>query len=205
MTCHHCRHAQEIGRLAENPSEQERLRLAAICSRCRLGADLPGDGSVSLDAITDGTLDRVAEVAHTHRTAYTFDPGEIDEAEASTDAATQTRDALTTLLSCVAALPYEEVARLAKIADVFKTLTRQEFEIVAHLLNGGTMTSYAAAYGLLKQTAFARMKMLFRKHPVFLSIANGKLGRGAGGRKAGGEAAQRRIEQQALFEPERCC
>ena len=172
MTCHKCRHNREIARLRE------------ICSKCRLGEDLAGDGSISLDAIHDGTVGRVAEVAPNHPTSYTYDPGEIDEPRQELTAETRMNDALTTLLACVAALPYEQVARLAKVADVFRTLTRPEFEIVAHLLNGGTMTSYARAKGLTKQTAFARIKALFKAHPVFRAIANGGLGQGKGGRIA---------------------
>ena len=172
MTCHNCRHNREIERLRE------------ICSKCRLGEEVAGDGSVSLDAIHDGTIDRVAKVAPNHPTSYTYDPGEIDEPRQEPDPATRARDALTTLLACVAALPYEQVAKLSKVAGVFQTLTRPEFEIVAHLLNGGTMISYAEANGLTKQTAFARIKALFKARPVFRAIANGGLMRGKGGRQA---------------------
>ena len=172
MTCAKCRHNREIARLRE------------ICSKCRLGGEIAGDGSVSLDAIHDGTVDRLAKVAPNHPTSYTFDPGEIDEPRREPDPATRTRDALTTLLACVAALPYEQVAQLVKIADTFKTLTRQEFEIVAHFLNGGTMIGYAEAHGLTKQTAFARIKSLFTTRPIFKAIANGGLTHGKGGRVA---------------------
>lgn len=179
MTCTKCKHNREIARLAE-----EQARLREICSKCRLGEEIAGDGSVSLDAIHDGTVDRVAKVAPNHPTSYTFDPGTIDEPQKEPDAEARTNDALTTLLACVASLPYEQVVRLAKVADVFQTLTRPEFEIVAHLLNGGTMIEYAAAHGLTKQTAFARIKALFKSRPVFKAIANGGLTHGKGGRVA---------------------
>lgn len=179
MTCTKCKHTREIARLAE-----EQARLREICSKCRLGEDLAGDGSVSLDAIHDGTVDRVANVATNHPTSYTYDPGEIDEPRREPDAETRANDALTTLLACVAALPYEQVARLAKVADVFQNLTRPEFEIVAHFLNGGTMIGYAEAHGLTKQTAFARIKALFKARPIFKAIANGGLTHGKGGRVA---------------------
>ena len=78
---------------------------------------------------------------------------------------------------------------------MFRGLTRQEFGIVAHLLNGGTMTGYAEANGLTKQTAFARIKALFRAHPAFRAIANGGLTHGKGGRKA----APRAVTQPDLF------
>ena len=189
MTCWKCRHSREIARLTE---EQERLR--KICSKCRLGEDLAGDGSVSLDTIHDGTIARIANVAPNAPTSYTYDPAEIDEPQQEPDAETRTKDALTTLLACVAALPYEQIGRLAQLAEVFQSLTRSEFEIVAHFLNGGTMISYAEAHGLKKQTAFARIMALFKAHPIFKAIANGKMLRGKGGR-----VAKRRPEYQTDF------
>ena len=190
MTCAKCRHNREIARLA---GEQARLR--DICSKCRLGEEIAGDGSVSLDAIHDGTLSRVASVSPERSTAYTFDPCETEERMQEPDEGTRTKDALATLLACVAALPYEHVARLAKVAEVFRGLTRQEFGIVAHLLNGGTLIGYAESNGISKQTAFARIKALFKSRPVFRSIANGGLTRGKGGR-----AAQQAVCQGDFFD-----
>lgn len=169
MTCTRCKHNREIARLAE-----EQARLRGICSQCHLGEGVAGSGRVSLDAIQDGTVARIVKVAPNHAP---FEPGEIDEPSREPDAETQTRDTLQTLLACVAALPYEQVSRLVQIADIFKTLTRRQFEIVAHLLNGGTVTDYAKANGLSKQTASARMKALFKAHPVFQSISHGKCGK----------------------------
>jgi len=179
MTCNRCRHNREIARLV-----QEQGRLREICSKCRLGDDIQGDASVSLDTIQDGTLGRVVKVAPNVSTSYTFDPGTIDERPGAVDEKTQTMDALTTLLACVASLPYAQLARLVAVAKVFEQLERQEFEIVAHLLGGGTMIGYAEAHGLTKQTAHARIKTLFRKFPIFRSIATGLLTHGKGGRQA---------------------
>ena len=82
MTCHHCRHSRKIAHLDEIPDEAEReaerARLRAICVECQQGEQLPGDGRISLDAIIDGTADRLLDVAPNVATAYTFDPGEID-------------------------------------------------------------------------------------------------------------------------------
>ncbi len=174
MTCHKCRHNREIARLAE---EQSRLR--EICSKCRLGEDLAGDNSISTDSITDGFLDHYNQTAPNHELISTFDPNQIDEPQPESDEATKTRDALTTLLACAAVLPFDLIVPLAK---AFNKLKREDFEIVAHLLNGGTMIGYAEAYGLSKQTAFARIKTLFTDHPIFRAIANGGLTHGAGGR-----------------------
>ena len=178
MTCHNCRHNREIERLRE------------ICSKCRLGKEVAGDGSVSLDAIHDGTVDRVAKVAPNHRTAYTFDPGTIDEpADAETSERDKTWDAMTTLLACIAAIPFEDFKRLMEYFFPAKSgkiefLTKTEFQILAHLLNGGTMIEYAEADEETKQTAFARIKSLFNSRPIFRAIANGGLTRGKGGRVA---------------------
>lgn len=193
MTCTKCKHKREITRLLQ---EEERLR--EICSKCTLSEDIAGDGSISLDHIHDGTADRILKVAPGYSAYYTWDPGEIDEPPQEPDPETKTRETLQTLLACVAELPYEHVARLAQVADIFKTLTRSEFEIVAHLLNGGTMIGYAEAHGLTKQTAFARIKALFKAHPIFKSVANGGLLQGRGGR----QAAPREYIQTTLFDVE---
>ena len=195
MTCNQCRYNREIARLT---SRQNQLR--EICSKCRLSEEVAGDGSISLNTIQDGTIDRVAKVAPNHPTTYIYDPGEIDEPRQEPNAETTTWETLTTLLACVAALPYEHVSRLTQIADVFKNLTQQEFEIVAHLLNGGTMIAYAEKNGLTKQTAFARIKALFKAYPMFRAIANGGLTHGKGGRKA----APRDYTQLTLFDVEGC-
>ena len=190
MTCHNCKHSREIARHLK-----ERSRLLAFCSKCTLGEHLPGDGSISLDAMLDGTADRIAKVAPNHPTSYTYDPGQIDEPRPEPDEETKTRDALTTLLACVADLPYSQISKLATLCDVFRRLSKSEFEIVAHMLRGGTMTEYAEANGLTKQTAFARIKALFAAHPVFRAIANGGLTHGKGGRKAA-----KRTYQPTLFD-----
>lgn len=190
MTCTKCKHKREITRLLQ---EEERLR--EICSKCTLGEGVAGDGSVSLDHIKEGTANRILKVALGYSDYYTFDPGEIDEPPQEPDPETKTRETLQTLLACVAELPYEHVARLAQVADIFKTLTRPEFEIVAHLLNGGTMIGYAEAHGLTKQTAFARIKTLFKTHPIFRAIANGGLTHGKGGR----QATPREYHQEDFF------
>lgn len=168
MTCTRCKHNREIARLAE-----EQARLRGICSQCHLGEGVAGGGRVSLDAIQDGTVARIVKAAPNHAP---FDPGEIDEPPREPDAETQTRDTLQTLLACVAALPYEQVTRLVQVADTFRTLNRRQFEIVAHLLNGGTIIGYAEAHGLTKQTASARVKALCKAHPDFRALVRVKGG-----------------------------
>ena len=178
MKCHKCKHNAEIARLRD------------ICSKCELGDKCAVSDSVSLDTIHDGTLDRVVRVAPNHQTAYTFDPGTIDEpADAETSERDKTWDAMTTLLACIAAIPFEDFKRLMEYFFTAKSgkiefLTKTEFQILAHLLNGGTMIEYAEADEETKQTAFARIKSLFNSRPIFRAIANGGLTRGKGGRVA---------------------
>lgn len=191
MTCAKCIHNREIARLLE---DQKRLR--EICSKCHLGEQNAGDGSVSLDAIHDGTVERVVKVAPNCQTHHTTDFDSIDEPEAEIDEETKANDALTTLLACVAAIPFEKIGRLVRVAKVFEGLSKTEFEIVAHFLNGGTMISYAEQHGLTKQTAFARIKNLFRDQPLFRAIANGNLGMGKGGRVA----VPKPVKQMTLFD-----
>ena len=101
MTCNKCKYSKEIARLADFPDEKERARLRDICSKCTLSEKLPGDGSVSLDAIVDGTAERILNVAPNCPTSYAFDPGMIDDdtPPKESDAATgQPEDARETLL-----------------------------------------------------------------------------------------------------------
>ena len=97
MTCHHCRHSRKIAHLDEIPDEAEReaerARLRAICVKCQQGEQLPGDGRISLDAIIDGTADRLLDVAPNYAPAYTFDPGEIDGDKTEPEKATELPDA----------------------------------------------------------------------------------------------------------------
>ena len=188
MTCHNCRHNREIARLRE------------ICSKCRLCEEIAGDGSVSLDAIHDGTVGRVAKVDPNHQTSYTFNPDEIDEPRHDPDAKTRTQDALHTLLACFSELDYETVSKLFNSIFSVKTgeqkfFSKEEFEIVAHLMGGGTMISYAEAHGLTKQTAHSRIKELFKNRPLFENIANGGLLQGKGGRVA----TPRKVSQMDFF------
>lgn len=82
MTCHRCRHSREIAQLDEiadeSKREAERARLRAICSKCQLGENVPGDRSISLDTIIDGTVEKIVAVAPNVATTCTFAPGVID-------------------------------------------------------------------------------------------------------------------------------
>lgn len=184
MTCHKCRHNREIAQLAE-----EQARLREICSKCRLGEDISGGGSLSLDTISDGAVGRVAQVVPNAQTSYTFDPGEIDEQQPESGDEKRPRDALHTILACLGEIDYETFVKLFEAIFTAKSgkveaISREEFGIFAYMLNGGTMTDYAEAHGLTKQTSFARIKTLFNARPVFRAIASGRLTQGTGGRVA---------------------
>lgn len=189
MTCHRCPHNAEIARLRE------------ICSKCELGDGCAVSGTFSLDAMTDGAIDDPrmrARRAAGLRSSASFDPDGLDADDADdADALREEadRDAFTALLADLSAVRYERVHDLITLVRAFAGLDRREFGLVRHFLNGGTMASYARAYGLSKQTAHARCKALFRRRPVFRSIANGLLGKLKGGRRAG-----QRERQQTLFD-----
>ena len=174
MTCHKCPHNAEIA------------RLRAICSKCELGDKCAVSGTFSLDAMTDGAIDAPrmrAQRAAGLESSTTFDPANIDEPPSAETQEDRDRDALVALLADIAAVSYERVNDLVRLVRAFEGLDREEVELVQHFLNRGTMTSYARAYGLSKQTAHARCKALFRHKPVFKAIANGLLGKLKGGRK----------------------
>ena len=186
MTCHKCQHNAEI----------ERLR--AICSKCELGDKCAVSGTFSLDNMTDGAIDDPrmdAKRAAGLKTCATFNPDGMDEPAERADPAQEARDAFVVLLADLSAIRYENVNSLITLVNAFAGLGCKEFDLVRHFLNGGTMASYARAFGLSKQTAWARCKALFRHKPVFKSIANGLLGKLKGGRKA-----KPKLEQQTLFD-----
>ena len=186
MTCHKCPHNAEI----------ERLR--AIRSKCELGDKCAVSGTYSLDNMTDGAIDdprMKAQRAAGLQSSATFDPDGIDGQPEQADPAQDTRDAFVLLLADLSAIRYESVHDLITLVNAFAGLDRKEFELVQHFLDGGTMASYARAFGLSKQTAWARCKALFRHKPVFQSIANGLLGKLKGGRKA-----TPKEQQQTLFD-----
>jgi len=174
MTCHKCPHNAEID------------RLRAICSKCQLGDKCAVSGTYSLDNMTEGAIDdprMKAKRAAGLESATTFDPAEMDEPPAAESPEERDRDAFVMLLADISAVSYERVGDLVRLVRAFEGLDRKEVELVQHFLNRGTMASYARAFGLSKQTAWARCKALFRHKPVFQSIANGLLGKLKGGRK----------------------
>ena len=138
MTCHHCRHSREIAQLAEIPDEAERIRLAAICSQCTLSEGLPGDRSISLDTIHDGTDGRILDVAPNVATTYTFDPGEIDgdapEPERPTNLPGADEDTLRQLLATVVGLdPLQVVVALHAVRRSGKTAAQAVRDFAAEV------------------------------------------------------------------------
>lgn len=186
MTCHKCPHNAEIERLRE------------ICSRCKLGDACAVSGTFSLDNMTDGAIDDQrmrARRAAGFEVAATFNPDEIDEPAGEETPEQRARDAFVSLLADLSQIPYESLYDVIRIIKVFEGINQQDFELVQHLLNGGTQASYARAFGQTKQTTWARCEALFARHPVFRSIENGMAGKLKGGRKA-----QPKAVQPTLFE-----
>lgn len=173
MTCHHCRHSREIARLAEIPDETkreaERARLAAICSKCHLGEDVPGGRSISLDAILDGTVGKITGVAANYATVHAFDPGEIDGDEAEPEKATELpdedEDALRRLLATAVGLdPLQIVVALHAARRSDKTAAQAVRDFAADFRR------YSVAENRRKATFHAKWKNILGKIPELAAI-----------------------------------
>ena len=173
MTCHHCRHSREIARLAEildeTKREAERARLAAICSKCHMGEGVPGDNSVSLDALIDGTAARVLDIAPNFATAYTYDPGEIDGDEAEPEKATELpdedEDALRRLLATAVGLdPLQIVVALHAARRSDKTAAQAVRDFAADFRR------YSVAENRRKATFHVKWKNILGKIPELAAI-----------------------------------
>lgn len=58
-----------------------------------------------------------------------------------------------------------------RVADVFLSMTQDEFAIVKHLLAGGNLNTYATVYNTKRQYAFNKMRELMRRsHPEIRAI-----------------------------------
>ena len=172
MKCHKCKHNAEIARLRD------------ICSKCELGDKCAVSDSVSLDTIHDGTLDRVVRVAPNHQTAYTFDPGTIDDPAAQEKPAT------------IAELSDEEGEKLRAFLFRVMGLSPLLFVAALHFARrggrrrlAGVIRDFAAhvrAYcgkGPSKATVSAKWKSLKAKIPELAAV--GTLAKGNGGPEAG--------------------
>ena len=173
MTCHHCRHSREIAQLAENPDETkreaERARLVAICSKCTLGEGVPGDRSVSLDVMLDGTVEKIADVAPNVATAYTFDPGAIDgdapEAERPTNLPGADEDTLRQLFATVVGLdPLQFVVALHAARRSGKTAAQAVRDFAADV------RAYSGKQNRRKATFHAKWKGILGKIPELAAI-----------------------------------
>ena len=144
MTCARCKHDAEIARLRE------------ICSKCRLGEDLAGDGGVSLDAVIDGTWDAFLPLAPGVSMARTFDPADTLDGErpAASDLpfSGETHEALLRLVHEFAQLP-------PVVAQVFHAI-----------LNGRTVKDVADEMGWSKQRLHERVKSAVARFPSFAAV-----------------------------------
>ena len=160
-----------IAQLAEIPDEAkreaERARLAAICSQCTLSKEVAGDGSVSLDAIHDGTAGRILDVAPNVATTYTFDPGEIDgdapAPERPTNLPGADEDTLRQLLATVVGLdPLQIVVALHAVRRSGKTAAQAVRDFAAEV------RAYKEA--ATKATFHAKWKRILGKIPELAAI-----------------------------------
>ena len=144
MTCTHCKHNREIA------------RLRAICSKCRIGEDLAGDGSVSLDAVIDGTEDAFLPLAPGVSMASTFDPAETLDGERTAPSprpfSQETTDALLRLV--------HEFAQLPPVVA----------SVLHGLLNRRTVTDVSKQFGWSKQRVHFHVKTALRRFPMFAAV-----------------------------------
>ena len=144
MTCHHCKHNAEIARLRD------------VCSKCRLGEELAGDGSFSLDAVTDGTADSFLPLAPGVSLAQSFDPADTLDGERPAAPASsfseEARDAVLRLVHEFAQLP-------PVVAQVFHAL-----------LNRRTVKDVADEIGYSKQHLHYYVKKAVARFPAFAAV-----------------------------------
>lgn len=144
MTCTHCKHNREIA------------RLRAICSKCRLGEDLAGDGSVSLDAVIDGTEDNFLPLVPGFSMASTFDPADTLDGErpAASD------------------LPFSEETceALLRLVHEFAQLPPVVAQVFHALLNRRTVKDVAVELGWSKQRLHDNVKKAVARFPAFAAV-----------------------------------
>ena len=144
MTCTKCKHDAEIARLRE------------ICTKCRLGEYVAGDGSVSLDAIIDGTEERFLDVAPGVSTVSTFDPADAIDGERP----------------AASALPFSEETEeaLLRLVHEFAQLPPVIAHVLHALLNRRTLRSVAREMGWSLQRLHHRVKVAVASFPTFAVV-----------------------------------
>ena len=179
-------HIDEIA--DESKREDERARLLAICSKCKLGEDLPGDRSISLDTIQDGTVENVLDVAPNAATTSTFDPGVIDgdapEPTRPTNLPTEDEDKLRQFLTTVTGL--DALAFLAALHFARRGRSRNLAQAVRDFATD--VRAYAAgAHGMHRATMTAKWYTLTRKIPAIAVFRTWSKHKAVDGGKAGAE------------------
>ena len=143
MTCHNCKHDAEIA------------RLRSICTKCRV-ADGRISGSVSLDAVIEGTEDDFLKVAPGFSMVSHDDPADKIDGETPAQSplpfSQETTDALLRLVHEFAALP-------PVVAAVFHAL-----------INRRTVTDVSKQFGWSKQRVHFHVKTALRRFPMFAAV-----------------------------------
>ena len=143
MACHNCKHNAEI----------ERLR--SICTKCRV-ADGHISGSVSLDAVIEGTEDGFLKVAPGFSMVSHDDPADKIDGEVPAPSplpfSQETTDALLRLVHEFAALPPVVAA------------------VLHALLNRRTVVDVAKQFGWSKQRVHSHVKKAMRRFPMFAAL-----------------------------------
>lgn len=180
-TCHNCRfqgrngHADPRCAICPGPSDEPNHHGESHVSIDAMGGVLPGkplclDGSPACIALSPADTDKA-------RAALRFFVG-MDELTFGYVRGTLHGGELMALYD----VSDERKAALAKaqsftsgvekrIADVFLSMTQDEFAIVKHLLSGGNLNTYATVYNTKRQYAFNKMRELMRRsHPEIRAI-----------------------------------
>jgi len=143
MVCHNCKHDSEIA------------RLRSICAKCRM-EDGRNGGSVSLDAVIEGTEDGFLKVAPGFSMVSHDDPADKIDGEtpapSSLPFSQETKDALLRLVHEFAALP-------PVVASIFHAL-----------LNRRSVTDVSKQFGWTKQRVHYYVKTAMRRFPMFAAL-----------------------------------
>ena len=143
MVCHNCKHNAEIA------------RLRSICTKCRV-ADGRNGGSVSLDAVIEGTEDGFLKVAPGFSMVTHDDPADKIDGEVPAQSplpfSQETTDALLRLVHEFAALPPVVAA------------------VLHALLNRRTVVDVAKQFGWSKQRVHFHVKTALRRFPMFAAV-----------------------------------
>ena len=143
MVCHNCKHNAEIA------------RLRSICTKCRV-ADGRNGGSVSLDAVIEGTEDGFLKVAPGFSMVTHDDPADKIDGE----------------VPAQSPLPFsqETTDALLRLVHEFAQIPPVVASVLHGLLNRRTVTDVSKQFGWSKQRVHFHVKTALRRFPMFAAV-----------------------------------